>query len=66
MSVTFVCIMLGGGEKAGDDAESIEWIELSDLEKLKGEIAFDHAQILADYSKWKGSQGTFWSGKRRG
>jgi ADP-ribose pyrophosphatase YjhB (NUDIX family) len=65
MSVTFVCIMLDGREKAGDDAESVEWIELSDLEKLKDEIAFDHAQILADYGKWKGSQGTFWSGKRR-
>ena len=65
MSVTFVCITLSGGEKAGDDAESVEWVELSDIEKLKGEIAFDHAQILADYGRWKGSQGTFWSGKRR-
>lgn len=72
MSVTFVCIVLGcgsGKEKAGDDAQSLEWVELSDLEKLKGELAFDHAQILDDYRRWKGLQGggsTFWSSKRRG
>lgn len=65
LSIAFVCITLSDGEKAGDDAASLEWIELSDVEKLKDEIAFDHAQMLADYRRWKGSQGTFWSSKRR-
>ena len=65
LSIAFVCITLNDGEKAGDDAASLEWIELTDVEKLKDEIAFDHAQMLADYRRWKGSQGTFWSSKRR-
>jgi 8-oxo-dGTP diphosphatase len=63
MSTVFVGIMIGGSDKAGDDAESIEWVELGNIEKQ--EIAFDHAQILRDYKKWKTSGGTFWSTKRR-
>jgi 8-oxo-dGTP diphosphatase len=63
MSIVFVGIIVGGSDKAGDDAESIEWVELGTIEKQ--EIAFDHAQILRDYKKWKTSYGTFWSTKRR-
>jgi 8-oxo-dGTP diphosphatase len=63
MSTVFVGIIVGGSDKAGDDAESIEWVELGNIEKQ--EIAFDHAQILRDYKKWKISDGTFWSTKRR-
>jgi 8-oxo-dGTP diphosphatase len=63
MSTVFVGIIVGGSDKAGDDAESIEWVELGNIEKQ--EIAFDHAQILRDYEKWKTSDGTFWSTKRR-
>jgi len=63
MSVVFVGIVVGGSDKAGDDAESIEWVDLADIEKKQ--IAFDHATILRDYKKWKASGGTFWSGKRR-
>jgi len=63
MSIVFVGIIVGGSDKAGDDAESIEWVELGTMEKQ--EIAFDHAQILRDYKKWKTSDGTFWSTKRR-
>ena len=63
MSIVFVGIIVGGSDKAGDDAESIEWVELGNIEKQ--EIAFDHAQILRDYKKWKTSDGTFWSTKRR-
>lgn len=63
MSIVFVGIIVGGSDKAGDDAESIEWVELGTIEKQ--EIAFDHAQILRDYKKWKTSDGTFWSTKRR-
>lgn len=63
MSIVFVGIIVGGSDKAGDDAESIEWVELGNIEKQ--EIAFDHAQILRDYKKWKTSDDTFWSTKRR-
>lgn len=63
MSIVFVGIIVGGSDKAGDDAESIEWVELGTIEKQ--EIAFDHTQILRDYKKWKTSDGTFWSTKRR-
>jgi 8-oxo-dGTP diphosphatase len=63
MSTVFVGIIVGGSDKAGDDAESIEWVELGTIEKQV--IAFDHAQILRDYKKWKTSGGTFWSTKRR-
>lgn len=63
MTTVFVGIILGGSGKAGDDAASIEWVELADIERQQ--IAFDHATILADYKKWKTTGGTFWSTKRR-
>jgi ADP-ribose pyrophosphatase YjhB (NUDIX family) len=67
MSVVFVALVVDEkNAEAGDDASGFEWIELANIEKIKGEIAFDHAQILADYRRWKGSAGTFWSIKRRG
>jgi 8-oxo-dGTP diphosphatase len=63
LTVAFVGIIVGGTDKAGDDAESIEWVELADIERKQ--IAFDHAMILCDYKKWKSAGGTFWSSKRR-
>ncbi len=63
LTVVFVGIILGGSDKAGDDAESVEWVDLADIEKQQ--IAFDHLTILRDYKKWKASGGTFWSTKRR-
>jgi len=65
LSVVFVAIVIGGNERAGDDAAGLEWVELADVEKMKNRIAFDHARILADYRNWKTSAGTFWSTKRR-
>lgn len=63
LSVVFVGIVVGGQDKAGDDAASIEWVDLASIEKLK--LAFDHSRILRDYRRWKGSGGTFWSTRRR-
>ncbi|MDQ3909045.1 MAG: NUDIX hydrolase [Thermoproteota archaeon] len=63
LSVVFIGIIVGGSEKAGDDAASIEWVEISDIQQQQ--IAFDHAQILHDYRQWRNSGGTFWSSKRR-
>ena len=63
VTVVFVGIIVGGNSKAGDDAAEVEWIKLVDIQKQQ--IAFDHAQILRDYSQWKNSGGTYWSTKRR-
>jgi len=63
LSVVFVGIVVGGQDKAGDDAASIEWVDLASIEKQK--LAFDHGRILRDYRRWKGSGGTFWSTQRR-
>lgn len=63
MTVVFVGIVVGGSGKAGDDAESIEWVELAGIERHQ--IAFDHTTILRDYRNWKASGGTFWSTKQR-
>ena len=57
LTVVFVAIITGGSEKASDDAAELEWVELAS----PGRLAFDHAQILADYRKWRASAGTFWS-----
>jgi len=63
MSTVFIGIIVGGYDRAGDDAASIEWVELNEIEKQA--IAFDHMQMLHDYKKWRVSGGTFWSTKRR-
>jgi 8-oxo-dGTP diphosphatase len=63
VTVVFIGIIVKGTGRAGDDAASIEWINLANIQEQ--EIAFDHAQILKDYSKWKSSGGTFWSTRRR-
>jgi 8-oxo-dGTP diphosphatase len=63
VTVVFVGIIVGGNSKPGDDAASIEWVKIADIQRQQ--IAFDHAQILRDYSQWKNSGGTYWSTKRR-
>ena len=63
MTVVFIGIIVGGSDLAGDDAESIEWVDLGRIENQQ--IAFDHATILRDYIRWKSAGGTFWSSKRR-
>jgi len=64
VTVVFIGIIVGGSSsRAGDDAASIEWVKIADIERQQ--IAFDHAQILRDYSQWRNSGGTFWSTKRR-
>ena len=63
MSVVFIGIVTGGIQKAGDDAQEIEWLEMDRINP--SDIAFDHVQIINDYRKWRASGGTFWSSKRR-
>jgi 8-oxo-dGTP diphosphatase len=61
MTVVFIAIVVGGKEKARDDASSLEWVDLASIQYA----AFDHAQILADYRLWKANAGTYWSTKRK-
>jgi 8-oxo-dGTP diphosphatase len=63
VTVVFIGIIVGGTSRAGDDAASIEWVKLANIERQH--VAFDHIQILHDYCQWKASGGTFWSTKRR-
>ena len=62
VSIVFIAKMLSGNAKAGDDADSFEWLTIEDLIKNK-RVAFDHIKILEDYREWKKSRGTFWSSK---
>jgi len=63
MSVVFVGIVISGNAKASDDAASVQWVEVADIEKQQ--LAFDHALILRDYIKWRRANEVFWSTKRR-
>ncbi len=62
VSIVFVAKMIGGNAKAGDDADSFEWLTIEDLIKNK-RVAFDHIKLIEDYREWKISGGTFWSSK---
>jgi len=63
LTIVFIGIIVAGSGEAGDDADSIEWVDLATIESRQ--IAFDHMTILHDYKKWRASGGTFWSTKRR-
>ncbi len=51
--------VISGKAKAGDDAESVEWLSINN----KKNLAFDHNKILEDYRKWRKTKGTYWSSK---
>lgn len=55
ISITFIGKINNGETKAGDDADSIEWISIDDERHL----AFDHHKILQDYRHWRKSRGTY-------
>ena len=62
VSIVFIAKIISGTAKAGDDADSFEWLTIEDLIKNK-RVAFDHIKIMEDYHEWKTSKGTFWSSK---
>ena len=62
VSIVFIAKIISGNAKAGDDADSFEWLTIEDLIKNK-RVAFDHIKIIEDYREWKKSRGTFWSSK---
>ncbi len=53
VSIAYLCVPTSKNQKpnAKDDAESLELIPLSELDRLN--IAFDHAEIIADALKIK-------------
>ena len=59
ISVIFIVRVISGKAKAGDDAESVEWLSINN----KKNLAFDHNKILEDYRKWRKAKGTYWSSK---
>ena len=68
VTTVFVGIIVNGEIRAGDDAASIEWVQLSSMNDQQ--LAFDHAQIIRDYREWRSSSSsssgrTYWSTKRR-
>jgi ADP-ribose pyrophosphatase YjhB (NUDIX family) len=63
LSITFIARPVGGSEKASDDASSVEWFDLADLDSDQ-KLAFDHAKILADFKRWLKTKETFWSSKQ--
>jgi len=71
ISTVFIGNWISGEPKAGDDAASVQWSTLQDVENLikSGELAFDHSKILGDYLKFfknhnKPRNQTFWSTKK--
>jgi 8-oxo-dGTP diphosphatase len=62
VSIVFIAKIISGTAKAGDDADSFEWLTIEDLIKNK-RVAFDHIKIIEDYREWKTSRDTFWSSK---
>jgi 8-oxo-dGTP diphosphatase len=63
LTIVFVGTIIDGVARPGDDSVEIEWLHLDEIKNKM--IAFDHKQILSDYSEWRKSGGTFWSFKRR-
>src|ERR1051325_1175966 len=63
LTVVFIGIILKGVPNPKDDSSEIQWIQLDDIQKK--DLAFDHKQILSDYTQWKKTGGTFWSSKHR-
>lgn len=60
ISIVFIGKVISGEARAGDDADSFEWVSIDDLIKNK-RVGFDHIAIIEDYRKWKVSKGTYWS-----
>lgn len=61
MATVFVAEVVDGRLKAGSDTIDAKWVSLNEIDF--DNLAFDHAQILRDYLKWRKSKGTFWSTK---
>jgi 8-oxo-dGTP diphosphatase len=59
-SIVFILDIVGGELKPGSDALEAVW---QPLDKI-GKLPFDNNKVINDYKKYKGSGGSFWSGKK--
>lgn len=59
ITISFVCEVISGEERVGEDVAEVKWFPLDTIP----ELAFDHGQIVEDYKKWKREKGTYWSTK---
>lgn len=50
ISIVFIGKIIDGEVKAGDDADSFEWVSMDGLIKNK-RVGFDHIAIMEDYRK---------------
>ncbi len=63
LSVVFIADPVGGKLQAKSDAAKTEWYHIGKVEI--GNLAFDHAKMIADYKSWqKNRRGTFWSSRQ--
>lgn len=64
LSIVFICLKLDDHYgKANDDAKELLWVDFPDI--MNKNLAFDHKMIVEDYIKWRTSNTTFWSSKKR-
>lgn len=65
ISIVFIGKIIGGEVRAGDDADSFEWVSYKELKNKQIVRTFDHLKIMEDYQDWKKSGGTSWSSKAK-
>ncbi|MEM2142376.1 MAG: NUDIX hydrolase [Candidatus Thorarchaeota archaeon] len=63
VTVVFVGRPLATHPQAGDDAAAVSWFTPTRL--LSEHLAFDHAQVIADFVRWSEHRGTYWSSRQR-
>jgi 8-oxo-dGTP diphosphatase len=65
ISIVFIGKIIAGEVRAGDDADSFEWVSYKELKNKQIVRTFDHLKIMEDYQEWKKSRGTYWSSKAK-
>lgn len=65
ISIVFIGKIIAGEVRAGDDADSFEWVSYKELKNKQIVRTFDHLKIMEDYQKSKKSRGTYWSSKTK-
>ena len=54
VSISYICFVIDGNIKAGDDANDAIKVEFTEdnIEQMSSQIAFDHKKIILDAIKW--------------
>jgi 8-oxo-dGTP diphosphatase len=51
ISIVFIGKIIGGEVRAGDDADSFEWVSYKELKNKQIVRTFDHLKIMEDYQE---------------